>query len=79
MRKRNGLKDSNIPIRLIIIRDKKGLSRKEVAEYLGVTVQNVSFMENGTIGVTLENAIKLSELYNMTLDEMFAKPMQVMV
>ena len=77
MRKKNGLKNSDIPKRLMVIRLLRGLSRKDVADYLGITLQSVCFMETGKMGVTLENAIKLSELYEMTLDDLFKKPLEV--
>lgn len=77
MRKRSGLKYSDIPKRIEIIRISRGYSRKDVADYLGVTTQAVCFMEIGKSGITLENAIKLSELYGITLDDLLVKPLQV--
>ncbi len=77
MIKKSGLKNSDISNRIEVVRVLKGFSRRDVADYLGVTYQNVSYMENGKVGITLENAIKLAELYEMTLDDLFIKPLQV--
>ena len=55
-------------------RERKGLSQKEVAISLGVAPPQISKWESGTTDPTLENLIKLSELYGITLDEIIGRP-----
>lgn len=55
-------------------RERKGLSQKEVAISLGVAPPQISKWESGTTDPTLENLIKLCELYGVTLDEIVGLP-----
>ena len=55
-------------------RERKGFSQKEVAISLGVAPPQISKWESGTTEPTLENLIKLSELYEITLDEIIGRP-----
>ena len=51
-------------------RQKTGLSQKEVAKALGVTQQYVAAWERIGKTLRLELLVKLSSLYNMSLDEL---------
>ena len=57
--------------RLIALRKRKGLSQEELAEALGVSRQAVSKWERAESGPDVDNAILLSRLYNISLDELF--------
>ena len=57
--------------RLIALRKRKGLSQEELAEVLGVSRQAVSKWERAESGPDMDNAIQLSRLYNISLDELF--------
>lgn len=72
-------KKADISKRLMIIRIGKGKSRKDVAAYLGVTVQMITSIESGKSGLTLKNAIALSEFYEMSMDDMFKNPITIEV
>lgn len=50
-------------------RERKGFSQKEVAISLGVAPPQISKWEAEATEPSLENLIKLSELYDVTLDE----------
>ena len=54
-------------------RDRKGLSQKEVAISIGVAPPQISKWEAGVTEPTLDNLIKLSEIYEITLDEIVGR------
>ena len=49
-------------------REKAKLSQKEVAEIIGTTQQQINKYENEQQEMTLQRAIKLAELYKVSLD-----------
>lgn len=51
------------------LREEKGLSRAEVAQALGVTVQAIYRYEEGTRRINIEQALILAELYSVTEKE----------
>lgn len=57
--------------RLIMLRKRKGLSQEELAEKLGISRQAVSKWERAESSPDVDNAIQLSRLYNVSLDELF--------
>ena len=57
--------------RLIELRKRKGLSQEELAAALGISRQAVSKWERAESGPDVDNAILLSRLYNISLDELF--------
>lgn len=57
--------------RLIALRKRKGLSQEELAELLGISRQAISKWERAESGPDVDNAILLSRLYNISLDELF--------
>lgn len=57
--------------RLIELRKRRGLSQEQLAELLGVSRQAVSKWERAESGLDVDNAISLSRLYNISLDELF--------
>ena len=57
--------------RLIELRKRKGLSQEELANALGISRQAVSKWERAEAGPDVDNAILLSRLYNISLDELF--------
>lgn len=57
--------------RLIELRKRAGLSQEELADRLGISRQAVSKWERAESGPDVDNAIMLSRLYNISLDELF--------
>lgn len=57
--------------RLVELRKRKGLSQEELADKLGISRQAVSKWERAEAGPDVDNAIRLSRLYGVTLDELF--------
>ncbi|PEU82333.1 transcriptional regulator [Bacillus cereus] len=52
------------------LRESKGFSQEDIAKKIGVTRQAVYKWENDKSCPDIENLILLSELYNVTLDEL---------
>ena len=55
-------------LKLLILRRKRKLSQSEIAELLGVTATQISDMENGKSGTTLEKRVTLCEYYQVAAD-----------
>ena len=56
--------------KLIQFRKNKGLSQEELAEDVGVTRQTISNWELNETAPDLKQAQKLSEIFNISLDEL---------
>ena len=54
--------------RLLELREKKGLSQKNIAELLHVTRTQISDIENGKSGTNLERFLQLCEFYQVSAD-----------
>lgn len=54
--------------RLLELRSEKKISQKIIADLLGVTPTQVSDMEHGNSGTTLERLVILSEYYHVSTD-----------
>lgn len=59
-----------IYIRLKNIREQKGFSQAEVANHLHISRQAISNWENGKSFPDIDNIVILSELYNISVDEL---------
>lgn len=69
------LKDS-IGERIREIRINKGFSQEEVARVLGLHRPSISQIEHGERDVTAQELVKLSELFNVTLEDLTTKKKQ---
>ena len=54
-------------------REKAGLTQKQVALTLKISVQAVSYWENGDRIPSLENAVMLADLYKCSLDALLGR------
>lgn len=67
--KNNGTYDiANISKNLIVLRNKNGLSKKEVAKCLEVSLRTIYDWEDGFKFPKLNNLIQIATLYNVSLD-----------
>lgn len=63
--------------RVKILRIARGLSRKQLAEALGVNFQTIGYLERGDYNASLELAFKLADYFELPLDMVFnPKPFQ---
>ncbi len=62
---------------LYITRKEHGHTQKEVAKVLGITPQRYQLKETGKANFTLPEAKNLSEMYGMSIDDLFSKNIKV--
>lgn len=62
---------------LYIARKEKGDTQKEVAKKLSITPQRYQLKETGKANFTLPEAKILSEMYGMSIDDLFSKNIKV--
>ena len=62
---------------LYIARNEAGHSQADVAKKLGITKQRYGLKELGKAHFTIPEAKVLSELYGMTLDELFSNEIKI--
>ena len=55
-------------LKLLVLRRKRKLSQSEIAELLGVTATQISDMENGKSGTTLEKLVALARFFQVSTD-----------
>ena len=58
--------------RILTFRVERGLSRKELAERIGVNPQTVGYLERGDYSPSVELALKLSEVFEVRVDRLFS-------
>lgn len=58
--------------RIKLLRTEKGLSRKELAEAVGVNFQTIGYLERGDYNPSLELAFKLAEYFDVPVDAAFS-------
>ena len=64
------IKDFEFAKRIFELRKSSNMSQKKLAEELGLTNKAISKWENGGAKPTIEQLIKLSNLFNITVDEL---------
>lgn len=57
--------------RLKELRTCAGVNQKELAEYVGITQQQISNIENGSVYPSLTVAKKLAVYFNESIDDIF--------
>ena len=58
--------------RLSMFRAEKGMSRRELAEAVGVNPQTIGFLERGEYGPSLVLALKLAAVFGVPVEALFA-------
>ena len=70
--------DSHRPVhnRLAVLRAERGLSRKQLADKLGINYQTIGYIERGDYNPSLELALTIAELFRLPVDAIFSlRPM----
>lgn len=68
---------SPIHNRLPVLRAERGLSRKALADAVGVNFQTIGYLERGDYSPSLELALKLSEYFDLPVEMIFSlKPFE---
>ena len=58
--------------RLPVLRAERGLSRKALADAIGVNYQTVGYLERGDFNPSLELALRLAEYFGVSVETIFA-------
>jgi putative transcriptional regulator len=58
--------------RLPVLRAERGLSRKALAEAVGVNYQTIGYLERGDFNPSLELALKLSAYFGLSIEMLFS-------
>ena len=58
--------------RISILRAEQGLSRKALAEILGVNYQTIGYLERGDYNPSLQIALKISEQFQVPVEAIFS-------
>ncbi len=66
------MKSRKIYNRISILRQEKGLSRKDLAEKIGVNFQTVGYLEREDFNPSLDLAFKISEYFSMPIELVFS-------
>lgn len=65
--------------RIAVLRQERGISRRELAEIIGVNFQTVGYLEREEYNPSLDLAIRISECFDLPIEMIFAteplKPM----
>ena len=63
--------------RISILRQERGLSRKDLAGIIGVNFQTVGYLERGEYNPSLDLAFRISEFFGLPIEAIFStKPMR---
>ena len=63
--------------RIAVLRKERGLSRKELAEKIGVNFQTVGYLEREEYNPSLDLAFRISECFDLPVEFIFStKPMK---
>ena len=62
--------------RLAVLRAERGLSRKQVADKLGINYQTIGYIERGDYSPSLELALTIAQFFRLPVEAIFSlKPM----
>ena len=63
--------------RISVLRQERGISRKELAEKIGVNFQTVGYLEREEYNPSLDLAFRISEYFSLPIDLIFStKPLK---
>ncbi len=66
------MKARKIYNRISTLRGERGISRKELAEKIGVNFQTVGYLERGEYNPSLDLAFRISEYFQLPIDFIFS-------
>lgn len=71
------MKSRKIYNRIAVLRQEQGLSRKDLAEIIGVNFQTVGYLEREEYNPSLDLALRISEYFGLPIEMIFStKPMK---
>ena len=73
------MKSRKLYNRIALLRNERGMSRKELAEKIGVNFQTVGYLEREEYNPSLDLAFRISEVFSLPIDYIFStSPMKPM-
>jgi DNA-binding XRE family transcriptional regulator len=66
------MKTRKIHNRIALLREERSVSRKELAEKIGVNFQTVGYLERGEYNPSLDLAFKISEFFGLPIEFIFS-------
>ena len=66
------MKSRKIYNRISVFREERNISRKELAEKIGINFQTVGYLERGEYNPSLDLAFKISEFFELPIDFIFS-------
>jgi putative transcriptional regulator len=66
------MKSRRLYNRIGVLRRERGVSRKELAEAIGVNFQTVGYLERGEYNPSLDLAFRISEFFGLPVDLVFS-------
>ena len=73
------MKGRKIYNRIAVLRQEKGVSRKQLAEHVGVNFQTVGYLEREEYNPSLDLAFRIAEYFELPVDMVFSvTPMKLM-
>lgn len=58
--------------RLAVLRAERGLSRRQLADKLGINYQTIGYIERGDYNPSLELALSMAELFRLPVEAIFS-------
>ncbi len=58
--------------RVKLLRTERGLSRKDLADAVGVNFQTIGYLERGDYNASLELAFKIADYFELPIDMVFS-------
>ena len=75
----SNMRSRRIHNRISVLREERGISRKELAYKIGVNFQTVGYLERGEYNPSLDLAFRISEFFGLPIDFIFStEPMKPM-
>ena len=65
-------KKSKIRTKLRAVREERGLTQQELADWIGIRRETILHLENNRYNPSLEMALKIAQVFNMQVEELFA-------
>ena len=69
----NEMKGEKIYNRIAVLREERGLSRKELADRVGVNFQTIGYLERGEHNPSLDLAMDLSAVFGLPIELVFSR------
>ena len=71
------MKSRKLYNRVSILRQERNITRKQLAEMVGVNFQTIGYLEREEYNPSLDLALKISEVFNLPIELIFsAKPLK---